>query len=363
MKTPNLKQDYDLTQQDFESSRIWVNVHGVDERKKWYRHCDEATFRPWLSTLPTNPTEQMLLVSAQFTLANGHRYPGAFYCSAIEEKQTASCDPAISITQPRIFINGKTFSFWGGRTGISTQSRQELFRLVGGSATDIFPISFEYNAECKNCELTGTIEGFYHLNDKRGGGSFICIDQSDECRVIIDQRKRRKKLPLRTVAMTHLSEGSFDAALEVATAWIESDPQNPEVWSTRSYIYLRKGDLEKAVEDAKAAVACKPGIPDEYIPLTRLLVRAGRYSECLYYTEIAFNSDFNEPTIADHLRTQLTFDRARASYETGLFQEALELLELVYKGHGQGSSTDKLRTKSALIRACKAQMAKNKCRD
>lgn len=359
---PNLKQDYDLRQQDFESSRVWINVHGVDEKEKWYRNCDEATFRPWLSPFPANLTEQLLLVSAKFTLANGYCYPGAFYYSSLDDKQPASCDPAIDITQPRIFINDKVFSFWGGRAGISTQSRQELFRLVGGSAADVFPISFVSDADSDVFESTGLIEGFYHLEEKRRGGSLVCMDQSDECRIDLYKHDKGKKLPLRNVALTMSSEGKHDVALKVATDWIESDPSNPETWSTRSTIHLRKGDLQNAVEDAKAAVACKPGIPDQYIRLTRLLVRAGRYSECLYYTEIALNSDFKEPTVENYLRTQLTFDRARACYETGSFQEALQLLELVPKGHGQGSSTDKLRTKSALVRVCKAKLAKLKIR-
>src|SRR5689334_3630758 len=49
---PEMKQDYDLTPEDFLRYPVWIGVHNYDYGQPWYEKADEQTFRPWTEPLP-----------------------------------------------------------------------------------------------------------------------------------------------------------------------------------------------------------------------------------------------------------------------------------------------------------------------
>jgi hypothetical protein len=77
MNTPEFKQFGDLVQSDFERYPVWIGCHTVDGDEPWYDETDEETFRPWNGSLPTGPSEGMLLVRATMEFADGTLYLGS----------------------------------------------------------------------------------------------------------------------------------------------------------------------------------------------------------------------------------------------------------------------------------------------
>ena len=75
MARPILKQFGDLTPADFKQYPIWVSVHSLGYGEEWYDETDEETFRPWLGERPVG-AQEMFLVSARFTFADGTEYDG-----------------------------------------------------------------------------------------------------------------------------------------------------------------------------------------------------------------------------------------------------------------------------------------------
>jgi hypothetical protein len=71
MVTPELKQSWDLSSDDFERHRVWIGVHNVDIGEPWYDLSDEAIYRPWNRSLPVTAEEGFVLVAALFELRDG----------------------------------------------------------------------------------------------------------------------------------------------------------------------------------------------------------------------------------------------------------------------------------------------------
>jgi hypothetical protein len=182
-ETPELKQARDLISTDFERHAVWVGVHNIDFGKPWYDRCDEATFRPWSETLPVSAKIGVVLVPASFELRDGGTYSG--YIRAVSEDWDVPPAPRrsregrliqqqsfsvrhggptaiLGLQQPKIFVKGQRFSFWGGLKGIPPERRHAFYEAISKAPDAVFPVRFSAKPHFATGILTGEIEGFYH---------------------------------------------------------------------------------------------------------------------------------------------------------------------------------------------------------
>jgi hypothetical protein len=123
-KRPELKQAWDMSLADLERHSVWTSVHGADESEWWYEETDEATYRPWTGSLPVTPERRNLLVRATMVLHNGNCYDGVVepvpldWATASDTGWRIEGESAlIARQQPKIFVENKSFFFWGGMPG------------------------------------------------------------------------------------------------------------------------------------------------------------------------------------------------------------------------------------------------------
>lgn len=153
---PILKQFGDLTLTDFLQYPVWVSVHGCDYGEPWYDETDEATFRPWTGPLPVDPSQDMFLVRAYLTLADGRVFPGFI----TPQHQDEMID--FGTIQPHVFLpSGKLYGFWDGMFKRSEEKRQVLYSELGQDPGNIFPIRFSAERGLTNGLDSGLIHGFY----------------------------------------------------------------------------------------------------------------------------------------------------------------------------------------------------------
>ena len=67
----------------------------------------------------------------------------------------------LGIQQPKIFVRGRRFSFWGGLRGISAENRAVFYTAVGKPPSEVFPIRFCAASKLSTGILSGKLEGFY----------------------------------------------------------------------------------------------------------------------------------------------------------------------------------------------------------
>src|SRR5215475_9468923 len=90
---PELKQEGDLTQADFERFPVWIGVHNYDsDEEPWYEESDEETYRPWTGPLPFAEEKGIALVATTFQFADGSIYAG--YCQATWENWDTTPPPS-----------------------------------------------------------------------------------------------------------------------------------------------------------------------------------------------------------------------------------------------------------------------------
>lgn len=152
-----VKQFAELTEQDFVAHPVWVAVHGMDEEEDWYDDCDEESFRPWPGSLPVGPEEGMLLVRAQFTLADGTPLGGFI------TPQSAGKALSLGVVQPQIFTPTGLQSFWGGMFPCPASERASFYKNMDKTENQIFPIAFSADLALASGQVAGTIDGFYAL--------------------------------------------------------------------------------------------------------------------------------------------------------------------------------------------------------
>jgi hypothetical protein len=150
---PVLKQFGDITLVDLDRTPVWVHCHVVDYDEPWYGDTDEETFRPWLGSLPIDPSQAIFLVSADFVPANGGRYRG-FVSPAQVTDDVASL-------QPHVFIQDRRFAFWGGMFAIPAVERDALYAMAGRAPNAIFPLRFSGRSGLAIGVVSGTLNGFY----------------------------------------------------------------------------------------------------------------------------------------------------------------------------------------------------------
>ena len=179
-KRPRLKQEWNLRTLDFQQHPVWRSVHGVDQLESWYEsnECDEATFRPWDSEYPAYPSEErLLLVASTFLLRNGDEYSGHIRIGRLISPTKSSKEGVLEFnglrignSQPKLFVNDLTISFWGGVIPIGLASREALYSSVGLPPNRTFPIVFVTNQGLTNVLYRGRLTGFYHLKSSQGRG-------------------------------------------------------------------------------------------------------------------------------------------------------------------------------------------------
>ena len=160
--SPILKQVGDLVAADFEEYPVWVDCHIVDYDEPWYDDTDEETVRPWSGTFPVDPEEATFLVSAQFRLPTGKVFPGWVNPRPFAEPFD------LGFMQPRIFVAGRIYAFWGGGLLATVEERSSFYAAAGVSAISAFPIEFSALPGLASGRSAGQLEGFYHAPDFRG---------------------------------------------------------------------------------------------------------------------------------------------------------------------------------------------------
>jgi hypothetical protein len=160
VQTPELKEIFDLSENDFERHPVW------------YAPTAAGPCRPWDQPFPAPSKSGAILVRASFHLADGTRYPGFFtvvdenwnippapHLRSFTDRYGASA--LLGVQQPRIFLRDQQFSFWGGRRGIPMEKRQEFYAAIGRTWETIFPLKFSSHTGLATGIVAGQVDGFY----------------------------------------------------------------------------------------------------------------------------------------------------------------------------------------------------------
>lgn len=180
---PELRQFGTLSLTDFERHPIWVGVHNMDTGKPWYDRADEETYRPWTDLLPAPAKPGSFLVAAKLQLRDGSIYPGIV--TPVAHDWDAPPPPRkmkggaivqhrshrarhgdsplaiLGIQQPRIFVDGQRFHFWGGIRGVAPEKRAAFYNSIRKQPEDIFPLHFDADPNLSTGIVSGTVDGFY----------------------------------------------------------------------------------------------------------------------------------------------------------------------------------------------------------
>lgn len=180
MLMPEMKQIWDLSPSDFHEHPVWVGVHTFDIGKPWHKTANEATYRPWDQGGPAKSEKGLILVRAELEFQSKRVYPGFF--TAVPETwdippraELASISARyggpeiglVAVQQPRMFLNDQQFSFWGGRSGVPLEKRQDFYALLRLTQEDIFPIRFRAEKGLATGITAGEVKGFYRLIPKQ----------------------------------------------------------------------------------------------------------------------------------------------------------------------------------------------------
>jgi len=156
-----LKRFGDLTSADFEQHPVWVHWQVIDHGKNWPGEGDEETFRPWNGILPVDPGETMFLVKAELILADGTEYDG-FITPQPDGK------PDLDALQPHLFTKrGGMISFWLGMWEPSRKEINRLYKSMGKTPDQIFPIVFKACDGLAKGVQSGSILGFCRLSKNK----------------------------------------------------------------------------------------------------------------------------------------------------------------------------------------------------
>jgi len=192
---PELKQEYDLTQADFEREPVWVGVHNYDLQDDpvcapWYKDSDEQTYRPWTGPLPFDEARGWARVAATIALADGTVYPGSVRTvrddwdrvipgrrmrdgSHTKPRQWSarrggSPLSVLLLQNPVVFVAGEVLDFGMGRDFVgerqSVRRRDRVlrfYRLFGKTPEDVFPARFSANAGLATGVVGGRLDGLF----------------------------------------------------------------------------------------------------------------------------------------------------------------------------------------------------------
>jgi hypothetical protein len=150
---PELRQFGVLSPIDFDRHPVWIACHTEDQAEPWFEETNEETFRPWLGSLPVEPSDGMLLVRATLELRDGSLYRG-FITPAFKEGD-------LGALQPQIFVEDERFGFWGGMFDASAEKKAAFYSAMRKGSEAIFPLRFAADRGLSKGFVSGTLEGFY----------------------------------------------------------------------------------------------------------------------------------------------------------------------------------------------------------
>lgn len=154
MIPPHIKPFSEIVASDFEEHPVWVSCHSVDYDEPWYDEVDEEACRPWTGSLPVDPEEDMYLVRASCTLADGSVHAGFL---------TPSVEADMGTMQPHMFADNQRYGFWGGMLGVPKRERKKFYKLLGLKAKSVFPIHMEADSKLASGLVAVKVEGFYKM--------------------------------------------------------------------------------------------------------------------------------------------------------------------------------------------------------
>lgn len=148
------KQVYDLTPSDLALNAVWefASDEEGDEDQ------DEATVRPFTVDTTVDPSVGMLIVRATFTLNDGSTRNGYL-------TPPFRGDASVGVVQPVVVMEQGQVSFW---LGMFTPSPEQLagdYELLQSDADSTFPVQFQSDLRSTHGPISGTIVGFYVLED------------------------------------------------------------------------------------------------------------------------------------------------------------------------------------------------------
>jgi hypothetical protein len=146
------KQVCNLTLDDLTRFPVWE--FALDEEGEEGQ--DEATVRPYQFTPPLNPNDEMFVVLAEFTLADGTRMQGYF----TPPVQGAG---GISTFQPIIITEQGQVGFWYGIRKPDAETISEDYHLLDKTASQVFPVMFRSMVEIRDGSVEGTLDGFLYF--------------------------------------------------------------------------------------------------------------------------------------------------------------------------------------------------------
>jgi hypothetical protein len=180
MHTPELKQIWDLASTDFDQHPVWVGVHTLDVSEPWHKTSNEATYRPWDRELPATSEKGIILVKAKLELADKAVHAGFFTAvregwdipprvglASISARYGGAEIGLVAVQQPRMFLKDQQFSFWGGRSGVPLEKRQDFYKQLGLAPQSIFPIRYRAEEGLVNGITSGEVKGFYKVVSKQ----------------------------------------------------------------------------------------------------------------------------------------------------------------------------------------------------
>ena len=148
------KQVDQLTAADFGESPVWE--FASDE--EGHAGQDECTVRPSSQREPVNASAGMFVVAATFTLADGSSAVG--YVSPPYDS-----DDDLGAIQPVIVTDGGQIMFWWGILEPTHDWIDSAYRLLGRTASDVFPIRFLSDLDSTDGPISGVIPGFMQMGD------------------------------------------------------------------------------------------------------------------------------------------------------------------------------------------------------
>jgi len=148
------KQVYDLTPRDLEMDAVWELA--LDE--EGYEEQDEATVRHFTVDTTVYPSVGMLIVSATFTLRDGSTRKG--YLTLPFQG-----DSSIGVVKPVVVTEQGQVPFWLGVFAPTSEQLAGYYERLQGDEDSTFPIHFQSDLPSTHGPISGTIAGFYFLEN------------------------------------------------------------------------------------------------------------------------------------------------------------------------------------------------------
>ena len=228
--------------------------------------------------------------------------------------------------QPLIFVGNRRFDFWGGMVGIPVAERRAFYSAVGLSAEMIFPLRFAAKPGLAGGIIDGTVRGFYQMVKK--DGSWVEEIENDET------------LDATTTLASHLT----------------AVPPPVDRSPTSQYVAYLRESLPEAIKKIES----DPSDRGLYRGVCFFQFQLQDFEGCVAYSDAGLAAVGGDRTTRDWYAADLTFLGARALFELGRYQEALDRLVPLWPGHATTWGDATLMNKTALVKACKAALKLNK---